>query len=134
MLNVQKMDICNYEKGRLKMILQFGKHKGKSITEVPASYLDYLLGWDKLKPEMRTAIEAVKAGTYHDPVRWESAPVRPAYEPPDYHDRIMKATRTGARRAIADVGQAVEGLDMSGEYKSMVLNMLLEVAKSTSLS
>jgi uncharacterized protein YcbK (DUF882 family) len=110
------------------MILQFGKHKGKSITEVPASYLDYLLGWDKLKPEMRTAIEAVKAGTYNDPVRWESAPVRPAYEPPDIHDRIMKATRTGARRVLHDVGQAVEGLDIPNVHKSKVMEMLLAVA------
>jgi hypothetical protein len=115
------------------MILQFGKHNGKRLFDVPRDYLDYLLRWDKLKPEMRTAIEAVQAGTYVEDSAVMTRP-RPAYEPTvfggvtDIHDRVMKATRDGARRALADAGQEVESLAMPSKYKSLVLEALLKVA------
>jgi hypothetical protein len=37
--------------------LTFGKHKGKPLSEVPRSYLHWLLGQAWLKPSVRQAVE-----------------------------------------------------------------------------
>ena len=36
--------------------LSFGKHKGKLASEVPVSYLDWLLDWDDLWEDTRNAL------------------------------------------------------------------------------
>jgi hypothetical protein len=40
--------------------LSFGKYKARDLTDeaVPSDYLEYLLGWPKLWPETRQAVEA----------------------------------------------------------------------------
>jgi uncharacterized protein (DUF3820 family) len=38
-------------------ILQFGCHKGKHISDVPTSYLDWLLGEGWVYPELKDQIE-----------------------------------------------------------------------------
>lgn len=43
--------------GESGFTLPFGKYKGQPMSLVPTSYFEYLLGWDKLKPEMRSLIE-----------------------------------------------------------------------------
>jgi uncharacterized protein (DUF3820 family) len=39
-------------------ILPFGKHKGEHCSDVPVGYLDWLIGQDWLRPEMKEQIEA----------------------------------------------------------------------------
>lgn len=39
-------------------IINFGKHRGEKIRDVPIGYLDWLLGLDDLRPGLRADIEA----------------------------------------------------------------------------
>jgi uncharacterized protein (DUF3820 family) len=39
-------------------IIPFGKHKGKRASDCPVSYLDWLIGQDWLKPELKEQVEA----------------------------------------------------------------------------
>lgn len=40
-------------------ILNFGKaHRGKMLRDVPVHYLDWIIGLDDLKPELRESIRA----------------------------------------------------------------------------
>ena len=47
--------------------LTFGKHKGKTVSECPIDYLDWLLGQDWLFDDMRSDIEQYLEGCadYH---------------------------------------------------------------------
>lgn len=38
------------------LVLRFGKYRGKPISDMPTSYLDYLLGWEGLMPFQKRAI------------------------------------------------------------------------------
>jgi uncharacterized protein (DUF3820 family) len=38
-------------------ILPFGKHKGERCSDVPVGYLDWLIGQDWLKPDLKQEIE-----------------------------------------------------------------------------
>ena len=40
------------------LIIPFGKHKGKAVSECPTEYLDWLLGQDWLFDDLREAIES----------------------------------------------------------------------------
>lgn len=39
------------------VVMPFGKHKGEEIGEIPTSYLDWLIGQDWLKADLRECIE-----------------------------------------------------------------------------
>lgn len=38
-------------------MLNFGKHRGKTLDEVPLSYLDWLNGLEDLRPHVRAAVD-----------------------------------------------------------------------------
>ena len=39
-------------------IIPFGKHKGELCSDIPVDYLDWLIGQDWLKPQLKAEIEA----------------------------------------------------------------------------
>lgn len=41
--------------------MNFGKHKGERLSEIPVGYLDWTLGLSNLNPRLRTNIEAYLA-------------------------------------------------------------------------
>jgi exodeoxyribonuclease X len=48
--------------------MPFGKHKGKPLSEVPADYIDWLLGRD-IDDDLRCALSAARSGTLKTPIR-----------------------------------------------------------------
>jgi len=48
--------------------MPFGKHRGKLLSEVPADYIDWLLGRD-IDDELRSALRAARSGTLKTTIR-----------------------------------------------------------------
>ncbi|MDP2859168.1 MAG: DUF3820 family protein [Bacillota bacterium] len=48
--------------------MPFGKHRGRPLTEVPADYVDWLLGRD-IDDELRSALSAARSGTLKTTIR-----------------------------------------------------------------
>lgn len=48
--------------------IEFGKHKGKKVKDLPPDYLRFLLGWDKLHEDLRREICRILAIPYKEPV------------------------------------------------------------------
>jgi len=48
--------------------MPFGKHKGKPLSEVPADYIDWLLGRD-IDDDLRSALSAARSGTLKTTIR-----------------------------------------------------------------
>lgn len=38
-------------------VMPFGKHKGEELQDIPVAYLDWLIGQDWLKPDLKETIE-----------------------------------------------------------------------------
>jgi hypothetical protein len=43
------------------VVMPFGKHRGQALGSLPTDYLDWLLGWDGLRPGLRRDVQAVMA-------------------------------------------------------------------------
>jgi len=48
--------------------MPFGKHRGKPLSEVPADYMDWLLGRD-IEDELRSALRSARSGTLKTTIR-----------------------------------------------------------------
>ena len=63
-------------------IMPFGKHKGSRLRDIPIGYLDWLLGLDDLRPQLRESIEAflkTQAEYDREPKDWKEG--REDYDP-----------------------------------------------------
>jgi exodeoxyribonuclease X len=54
--NIEQLYIAS-EQARIPKSITFGKHKGSSIQDLPADYIQWLLRQDDLDPYLRKALE-----------------------------------------------------------------------------
>jgi hypothetical protein len=107
------------------VILNFGQHRGLSITKAPKDYLRYLLTQTWLKSDLRGAIEKTLNGNYVSPVA--VPPKTEPYDPNQFLPKpidteIEKAMKKGASVALQMILKEFvnQGLDDATKAKVMV--------------
>lgn len=52
------------EDARIPRVINFGKHRGTAIAELPADYIQWLMRQDELDPYLRKALENTSIKTF----------------------------------------------------------------------